>query len=153
MVCWRLLEVILMVEITFDLDTSPIGKLPGKWEKARKQGLQYNAEDMTRFLIDETSGKSINVQHGLLHSWTITSVTDEQATINSPAVYAAAQNYGSSHMIYPKEKKALHWGGKPGYFSKGHMVNIKPKRFVEKSFERLQPLILGNFMKALEEQE
>lgn len=140
-----------MVEISFDLDTSPIGKLPGKWEKAKGQGLKYNAEDMTRFLIDETSGKSINVQHGLLHSWSIESIDDEQATIKSPAIYAAAQNYGSSHMIRPVNVKALHWGGKPGYFSKGHMVNIKPKQFVEKSFERLQPLVPGNFLKALEE--
>jgi len=142
-----------MVQITLDLDTSNIGKLPGKWEKAKKQGLFYNAQDMTRLLIEATSGELIQVRDGLLHSWTITSIDDEKAVINSPAVYAAAQNYGSSHMIYPREKQALHWGGKPGYFSKGHMINIKPKHFVEKSFERLQPLVLGNFLKAMEEQE
>ena len=122
-----------------------------KWQKARPLGLKYAAEDMTRFLIEATSGELIQVRDGLLHSWTITSIDDEKAVINSPAVYAAAQNYGSSHMIYPREKQALHWGGKPGYFSKGHMINIKPKHFVEKSFERLQPLVPGYWMKALEE--
>ena len=153
-----------MVEITFELDTSPIGKLPAKWDKARKQGLLNNAEDLTRFLIDETSGKSINVRHGVLHSWSITSITDEQATITSPAVYAAAQNYGTGPyniFVSPKSKSALFWGeydkssGKP-IMSKGHTIHhpgLKPRRFVEKSFERLQPLIMGNFMKALEEQQ
>ena len=85
----------MMVQITLDLDTSNIGKLPGKWEKAKSQGLFYNAQDLTRFLVEETSGKSINVRHGVLHDWSITSRTDEQVTITSPAVYAAAQNYGT----------------------------------------------------------
>ena len=150
----------MMVEITFDLDTSNIGKLPGKWEKAKKQGLLNNAEDLTRFLIDETSGKSINVRHGVLHSWSITSITDEQATITSPAVYAAAQNYGTGPydiFVSPKSKSALFWGeynnGKP-IMSKGHTIHhpgLKGHHFVEKSFEQLQPLIPGYWMKALEE--
>ena len=154
----------MMVEITFDLDTSPIGKLPSKWEKAKSQGLFYNAQDLTRLLIDETSGKSINVRHGLLHDWSITSRTDEQVTITSPAVYAAAQNYGTGPydiFVSPKSKSALFWGeydkgsGKP-IMSKGHTIHhpgLKPRRFVEKSFERLQPFIMGNFLKAMEEQQ
>ena len=35
-----------MVEITFDLDTTNIGKLPDKMRKAQGLGLKYAAEDM-----------------------------------------------------------------------------------------------------------
>ena len=35
------------------------------------------------------------------------------------------------HMIKPKDKKALHWGGKGGPFSKGHMhPGTKPNDFL-----------------------
>ena len=136
----------MMVEITFEMDTSPIGKLPGKFEKARRQGLFYAAQDMTRFLMQNSP-----VDHGLLRQWFIDSIDEEEAHIKSPAEYAIYQDQGTrDHMIYPVNKKALHWDGK--YFSKGHMVSgIKGKHFVDKSFEQLQPLIPGYFLKALEE--
>ena len=128
------------------MDTSPIGKLPGKFEKARRQGLFYAAQDMTRFLMQNSP-----VDHGLLRQWFIDSIDEEEAHIKSPAEYAIYQDQGTrDHMIYPVNKKALHWDGK--YFSKGHMVSgIKGKHFVDKSFEQLQPLIPGYFLKALEE--
>ena len=134
-----------MVEISFDLDTSPIGKLPGKWEKAKALGLKYAAEDMTRFLMQNSP-----VDHGLLRQWFIDSLSDEQAVIKSPAEYAIYQDQGTKvHMIKPVNAKALHWDG---YFSKGHMVSgIKGKHFVERSFEQLSPLFPGYWMKALEE--
>jgi len=136
----------MMVQVTLELDTSPIGKLPGKWDKARKQGLNYAAQDMVRFLMQNSP-----VDHGLLRSWFIDSIDDEEAHIKSPAEYAIYQDQGTSaHMIYPVNKKALHWGDK--YFSKGHMVSgIKGKHFVEQSFNQLQPLVPGYFLKALEE--
>lgn len=136
----------MMVEITFEMDTSPIGKLPGKMKKAQGQGLFYAAQDMVRFLMQNSP-----VDHGLLRSWFIDSIDEEEAHIKSPAEYAIYQDQGTrDHMIYPVNKKALHWDGK--YFSKGHMVSgIKGKHFVDKSFEQLQPLIPGYFLKALEE--
>ena len=135
-----------MVQVTLELDTSPIGKLPGKWDKARKQGLNYAAQDMVRFLMQNSP-----VDHGLLRSWFIDSIDEERAVIKSPASYAIYQDQGTNdHMIYPNKAKALHWGDK--YFSKGHMVSgIKAKHFVDRSFEQLQPLVVGNFLKALEE--
>lgn len=135
-----------MVEITFELDTSPIGKLPGRFQKAKAQGLNYTAQDMVRFLMQNSP-----VDHGLLRSWFIDSLTEDQAVIKTPAEYAIYQDQGTSaHMIYPNKAKALHWGDK--YFSKGHMVSgIKAKHFVDRSFEQLQPLVVGNFLKALEE--
>lgn len=81
------------------------------------------------------------VDHGLLKQWAVTSQSDSEITIQSPAIYAAAQNYGSEHWIDPKNKKALHWGGDPGYFSKGHMVKIEGKHFVEDSIEQTQSRI------------
>ena len=151
------------MEITFELDTSPIGKLPAKWEKAKSQGLFYNAQDMTRFLIENSP-----VDHGVLRQWSITDRTDDQVTIKTPAKYALFVDQGTkAHWIEPKNKKALHWEGTGsmyagglmrsygyGGFSKGHMVGgIQARNFVQKSFEQLQPLVMGNFMKALEEQQ
>lgn len=135
-----------MVQISFDLDTSNIGKLPGKWDKARKQGLNYAAQDMTRFLQ-----RNSPVDHGVLKQWFIASLTDTEAHIKSPAEYAVYQDQGTkAHMIKPVKAKALHWGGK--YFSKGHMVSgIKGKHFVDKSFEQLKPRVPGYFLKAMEE--
>ena len=60
------------MEITFDLDTSPVGKLPGKFEKAKALGLKYAAQDMTRFLMQNSP-----VDHGLLRQWFIESIDDE----------------------------------------------------------------------------
>lgn len=135
-----------MVQISFDLDTSNIGKLPGKWDKARKQGLNYAAQDMTRFLQ-----RNSPVDHGVLKQWFIASLTDTEAHIKSPAEYAVYVDQGTkAHMIKPVNRKALHWGGK--YFSKGHMVSgIKGKHFVDKSFEQLKPRVPGYFLKAMEE--
>ena len=82
-----LLEVIVMVEFSFDLDTSPIGKLPGKMKKAQGLGLKYATEDMVRFLMENSP-----VDHGLLRQWFIDSIDDEQATIKSPAEYAIYQD-------------------------------------------------------------
>ena len=135
----------MMVEITFDLDTSPIGKLPSKFKKAQAQGLKYAAQDMTRFLMQNSP-----VDHGLLRQWFIDSLTDTEAHIKSPAEYAIYQDQGTkAHMIRPVNAKALHWDG---HFSKGHMVSgIKGKHFVEQSFNQLTPLVPGYWMKALEE--
>ena len=135
------------MEITFDLDTSPIGKLPGKLQQAKAKGLEYSAETMVRFLMQNSP-----VDHGLLRQWFIDSIDDEEAHIKSPAEYAIYQDQGTrDHMIRPVNKKALHWDG---FFSKGHMVSgIRGKHFVEQSFNELKPLAPGFFLKALEESD
>lgn len=41
------------------------------------------------------------------------------------------------HMIKPKNKKALHWGGKDGPYSKGHMhPGTKPNDFLGRGLQR-----------------
>ena len=135
-----------MVEITVELDTSGIGKLGSMPREATPRALGYAAQDMTRFLQMNSP-----VDHGLLKQWFIDSLTDTEAHIKSPAEYAIYQDQGTkAHMIRPVNRKALHWEG--GGFSKGHMVSgIKGKHFVEQSFNQLQPLVPGYWMKALEE--
>ena len=145
------------MEITIDIDTSGIGKLPGKWQQAKAKGLNESAQMLVNFLQRNSPR-----DHGLLASWFIESIDEEQATIKTPAEYAAAQNYGArAHDIFisPKNKSALFWGeyagGKP-IMSKGHTVHIPAlagKHFIEQSFEQLQPLVPGYFLRALEESD
>ena len=143
------------MQIELELDISPIGKLGSMPREAIPRALSYAAQDMTRFLQENSP-----VDQGLLRQWTIQSLTDTEAHIKSPAEYAAAQNFGAkAHDIFisPKEKSALFWGaydGKKPIMSKGHTVHIPAlagKHFVEQSFEQLQPLVPGYFLKAFEE--
>lgn len=94
-------------------------------------------------LINELQHRS-PVDHGLLKQWAVTSQSDSEIIIQSPAIYAAAQNYGTSaHWIEPVNKKALHWDG---FFSKGHVVGgIEGKHFVEDSIEETQARIAEFF--------
>ena len=151
------------MEITLEIDTSNIGKLPGRWEKAKAQGLNESAQTLVRFLMQNSP-----VDHGLLKSWFIESIDDEQAVIKSPAEYAIFVDQGTRpHWIEPVHAKALHWEGtgtfyagglyhSHGYggFSKGHIVGgIQARHFVQQSLDELSPLAPGFFLRALEESE
>ena len=135
------------MELTLEIDTSGIGKLPGKWQQAKARGLNESAQTLVRFLMQNSP-----VDHGLLKSWFIESMDDEQAVIKSPAEYAIYQDQGTrDHMIRPVNAKALHWDG---HFSKGHMVSgIQGKHFVQQSLDELSPLAPGFFLRALEESD
>lgn len=76
-------------------------------------------------LIDET------IEHG----WRRFRTNIKQATVdvntemifmndlnNSKAIMGYLTGGTPDHMVSPRDKKALHWGGKPGFFSKGHKV-------------------------------
>ena len=146
-----------MVEITVELDTSQIGKLGSIPKQAIPRFLSKSAQKMT-----ERLQRNSPEDHGVLKQWFIESMSDEEAHIKSPAAYAAAQNFGAkAHDIFisPKNKSALFWGeyagGKP-IMSKGHTVHIPAlagKHFIEQSFEQLQPLAPGYFLRALEESD
>ena len=99
------------------------------------RGLDLTAQDLINNLMQNSP-----VDHGLLKQWAVTESDELSRTIQSPAEYAAYQNYGTSaHWIEPKNKLALHWDG---YFSKGHMVSgIAGKHFVEDSIEATMPRI------------
>lgn len=133
------------MEITVDFDTSNISKLGGNWEQAKPRGLSESAQTLVRFLMTNSP-----VDQGLLRSWFIESMSDDEASIKTPANYAIYQDQGTTaHMIYPRNKKALHWDG---YFSKGHMVSgIQGKHFVQDSLDQVAPLVPGFFLRAFEE--
>lgn len=111
-----------------DVDVSQLHDLSELTKEMKKRGMQLTAQDLIANLM-----KTSPVKHGLLRSWFVAEQSEDSVTIRSPAIYAAAQNWGSTHMIKPRNKKALHWDGK--YFSKGHMITIPPKHFVERSIE------------------
>ena len=138
------------MEITIDIDTSGIGKLPGKWEKAKSQGLKESAETMVRFLMQNSP-----VDHGLLKQWFIESIDDEQAVIKSPAEYAIYQDQGTSPYLIQSKRPGgyLYWEGADHPVKTVHHPGIKAKHFVQQSLDELSPLAPGFFLRALEESD
>lgn len=138
------------MEITIDIDTSGIGKLPGRWEKARQQGLRESAETMVRFLMQNSP-----VDHGLLKQWFIESIDDEQAVIKSPAEYAIYQDQGTRPYLIQSKRPGgyLYWEGADHPVKTVHHPGIKGKHFVQQSMEQLSPLAPGFFLRALEESD
>jgi hypothetical protein len=128
------------------VDTSKLKPLGGAMKEVQKRGMQLTGQDMLGELQRNSPRK-----HGRLASWAVTSQSASEIKIQSPAEYTAAHNWGSTHMIKPKNKKALHWGGKPGYFSKGHEITITGKHFVEKSINAVTPRIQEHFQIAISE--
>ena len=122
--------------VSIDVDLSKYTDTAKLTKDAQRRGMKLTAQEMIRNLMQKSP-----VDHGLLRQWAITSQSDSEVRIQSPAKYAAYQNYGTRpHMIKPKSKKALHWDGK--YFSKGHMVGgITGKHFVEASINATKPRI------------
>jgi len=122
-----------MVTVTVDLGN--LGNLGNLSKEMIKNGLNLTSQDLINNLMQNSP-----VDHGLLKQWAITSQSDTEVQIQSPAEYAVYQNYGTSaHWIEPANKKALHWDGN---FSKGHMVSgITGKHFVEDSIEQTMPRI------------
>ena len=138
------------MEITIDIDTSGIGKLPGRWEKARQQGLRESAETMVRFLMQNSP-----VDHGLLKQWFIESIDDEQAVIKSPAEYAIYQDQGTRPYLIQSKRPGgyLYWEGADHPVKTVHHPGIKAKHFVQQSLDELSPLAPGFFLRALEESD
>lgn len=122
--------------VTVEVDVSGlVGKLGEMPKEVIERGLNLTAQDLISNLMQNSP-----VDHGLLKQWAVTSQSDTEVVIQSPAEYAAYQNYGTSaHWIEPVSAKALHWDG---HFSKGHMVSgIEGKHFVEDSIEATQSRI------------
>ena len=94
-----------MVAIEVNVNSS-IGNLKDMPKALLESGLDKTAQELINNLMQNSP-----VDHGLLKSWAVTESDELSRTIQSPAIYAAAQNYGSTHWIETKKKKALHWGG------------------------------------------
>jgi hypothetical protein len=109
-----------------------------------QSGLNKTAQDLIRNLMINSP-----VDHGLLKQWAVTSQSDTEITIQSPAIYAAAQNYGTEpYDIYPKgigtfhagmqltSGSALWWPGADHPVKHVHHPGLKAKHFVEDSIEQ-----------------
>ena len=138
------------MEITLEIDTSNIGKLPARWEQAKARGLNESAQTLVRFLMQNSP-----VDHGLLKSWFIESLDDEQAVIKSPAEYAIYQDQGTSPYLIQSKRPGgyLCWEGADHPVKTVHHPGIKAKHFVQQSLDELSPLAPGFFLRALEESE
>ena len=138
------------MEITVDIDTSNIGKLPGRWQQAKAKGLNESAQTLVRFLMQNSP-----VDHGLLKSWFIESMDDEQAVIKSPAEYAIYQDQGTSPYLIQSKRPGgyLFWEGADHPVKTVHHPGIKAKHFVQQSLDELSPLAPGFFLRALEESD
>lgn len=136
------------MELTLEIDTSGIGKLPGRWEQAKARGLNESAQTLVRFLMENSP-----VDHGLLKSWFIESIDDEQAVIKSPAEYAIYQDQGTApYMIQSRKPNGyLFWEGADHPVKTVHHPGIKAKHFVQQSMDELAPLAPGFFLRAFEE--
>jgi hypothetical protein len=136
------------MELTLEIDTSGIGKLPGRWEQAKARGLNESAQTLVRFLMENSP-----VDHGLLKSWFIESMDDEQAVIKSPAEYAIYQDQGTPPYLIQSRKPNgyLFWEGADHPVQVVHHPGIRAKHFVQQSLDELSPLAPGYFLRALEE--
>ena len=79
-----------MVTITVE-PTGHIGNLDGLMKDTIRNGLKLTAQNM----INELHSRS-PVDHGVLKQWAVTSQTDTEVRIQSPAKYAGYVNYGHS---------------------------------------------------------
>ena len=138
------------MELTLEIDTSGIGKLPGKWQQAKARGLNESAQTLVRFLMQNSP-----VDHGLLKQWFIESIDDEEAHIKSPAEYAIYQDQGTSPYLIQSKRPGgyLFWEGADHPVKTVHHPGIKAKHFVQQSLDELSPLAPGFFLRALEESE
>ena len=138
------------MEITLEIDTSGIGKLPGKWQQAKARGLNESAQTLVRFLMQNSP-----VDHGLLKQWFIESIDDEEAHIKSPAEYAIYQDQGTSPYLIQSKRPGgyLFWEGADHPVKTVHHPGIKAKHFVQQSLDELSPLAPGFFLRALEESD
>ena len=130
-----------MVSVSVDL--SQCADLSEMTKETKQKGMQLTAQDLINNLM-----RNSPVDHGLLKQWAVTSQSEDEITIQSPAKYAAYVNYGTRpHVIYPKGQglfhagkqltkgSALWWEGAPHPVRKVNHPGIRGKHFVEKSIE------------------
>ena len=138
-----------MVQVTVDMDVSEITKdlNPEQLQQVKRKGLEYTSQEMVRTLMMNSP-----VDHGVLKSWFIESISDDEAHIKTPAKYARFVNDGTSpHIIRPVYKKALYWQGASHPVKMVHHPGIKGRHFVEDSIETVQAKADDYFLRALSE--
>ena len=138
-----------MASFTIDIDTSGLtSKLsPDKLAQAKQKGLEYSSQELIRVLM-----RNSPVDHGLLKSWFLDSLSSDEAVIKSPAEYAQWVNDGTQpYTITPTSKKALYWEGADYPVKVVHHPGIKGRHFVEDSLADVNGRLDGYFLRAISE--
>ena len=117
------------------MDLSHCADLSNLTKEMKQEGMKKTSQDLIANLM-----KNSPVDHGLLKQWAVTSQSENEITIKSPAYYAGWVNDG--HSQQPGRFIPGSWnGGKFRYNpnAKGGMVLKKSyvpgKKFVEKSIK------------------
>lgn len=137
-----------MVQVTVDVDLGGLSEKLSRFPEAKSKGLEYMAQEMVRTLMMNSP-----VDHGVLKSWFIESLTDDEAHIKTPAEYAAYVNYGTRpYTIEPVHAKALYWEGADHPVA-GKVIHpgITGQHFVEDSIDDVESRMDEFFLKALSE--
>lgn len=138
-----------MASFTIDIDTTGLtSKLsPDKLTQAKQKGLEYSSQELIRVLM-----RNSPVDHGLLKSWFLDSLSSDEAVIKSPAEYAQWVNDGTQpYTITPTSKKALYWEGADHPVKIVHHPGIKGRHFVEDSLADVNGRLDGYFLRAISE--
>ena len=138
-----------MASFTIDIDTTGLtSKLsPDKVAQAKQKGLEYSSQELIRVLM-----RNSPVDHGLLKSWFLDSLSSDEAVIKSPAEYAEWVNDGTQpYTITPTSKKALYWEGADHPVRVVHHPGIKGRHFVEDSLADVNGRLDGYFLRAISE--
>lgn len=138
-----------MASFTIDINTSDLtARLsPDKLTQAKQKGLEYSSQELIRVLM-----RNSPVDHGLLKSWFLDSLSSDEAVIKSPAEYAEWVNDGTRpYTITPTNKKALYWEGADHPVKVVHHPGIKGRHFVEDSLNDVNGRLDGYFLRAISE--
>ena len=139
----------MCASFTIDIDTTGLtSKLsPDKLTQAKQKGLEYSSQELIRVLM-----RNSPVDHGLLKSWFLDSLSSDEAVIKSPAEYAEWVNDGTQpYTITPTSKKALYWEGADHPVKVVHHPGIRGRHFVEDSLNDVNGRLDGYFLKAISE--
>ena len=138
-----------MASFTIDINTSDLTTRlsPDKLTEAKQKGLEYSSQELIRVLM-----RNSPVDHGLLKSWFLDSLSSDEAVIKSPAEYAQWVNDGTQpYTITPTSKKALYWEGADHPVKVVHHPGIKARHFVEDSLADVNGRLDGYFLRAISE--
>ena len=138
-----------MASFTIDINTSDLTTRlsPDKLTEAKQKGLEYSSQELIRVLM-----RNSPVDHGLLKSWFLESLSSDEAVIKSPAEYAQWVNDGTQpYTITPTSKKALYWEGADHPVRVVHHPGIKARHFVEDSLDDVNGRLDGYFLRAISE--
>jgi len=136
-----------MVQVTVDVNTGDLTSIASKIPQVKRQGLEYASQEMIRVLM-----RNSPVDHGLLKMWHISSQSEDEIAIRSPARYTRWVNDGTNpHWIYPVNKKALYWPDADHPVKYVYHPGTSGQHFIEDSISDVEGRLDGYFLKALSE--